>query len=286
MIVLKAILLILLVLTVAIVVAIVYGVSRWHVGTKALRAQLRATRVPITPATYAPRELEGLPPPVQRYFRAVLTEGQPIVAAVRVAHAGQFNMSETHAKWRAFTSDQLVITRRLGFDWDACIRMAPGMHVFVHDAYVAGEGILHAALCGLITLADLRGTPEVAEGELMRFLAEAVWYPTALLPSQGVRWDAIDDTSARASLVDGVTTVSLAFRFDAEGLIHTVHATARYRTVNGELVATPWQGRFWAHEVRGGMRIPLHGEVAWLLPDGPSPYWRGRITDIVYELAR
>jgi hypothetical protein len=91
MIVLKAILLILLVLTVAIMVAFVYGATRWHVGTKALRAQLRATRVPITPATYAPRELEGLPPPVQRYFRAVLPEGQSIVAAVPVAHAGQFN---------------------------------------------------------------------------------------------------------------------------------------------------------------------------------------------------
>ena len=265
----KAILLILLVLAVAIVVAIVYGASRWHIGTKALRVQLRATRVPITPATYDPRELEGLPPPVQRYFRAVLTEGQLIVAAVRVAHAGQFNMDATHAKWSAFTSDQLVITRRPGFDWDARIRMAPSLHVFVHDTYMAGEGFLHAALCGLITLADLRGTPEVAEGELMRFLAEAVWYPTMLLPSQGVRWDAIDDTSARASLVDDVTTVSLVFRFDAQGLIHSAHAAARYRTVNGALVATPWQGRFWAHEVRSGMRIPLHGEVAWLLPGWP-----------------
>jgi hypothetical protein len=286
MILLKAVLLILLVLAVAIMVAIVYGAYRWHVGTKVLRAQLRATRVPITPATYDPRELEGLPLPVQRYFRAVLTEGQPIVAAVRVAHAGQFNMDETHAKWRAFTSDQLVITRRPGFDWDARIRLAPGLHVFVHDAYVAGEGFLHAALGGLITVADLRGTPEVAEGELLRFLAEAAWYPTALLPSQGVRWDAIDDTSARASLVDGATTVSLVFRFDAEGLIHTAHAAARSRTVNGALVATPWQGRFWAHEVRGGMRIPLHGEVAWLLPERPLSYWRGRITDIVYEFAR
>ena len=72
------------------------------------------------------------------------------------------------------------------------------------------------------------------------------------------------------------------FLFDAKGLIHTAHAGARYRTVDGALVATPWQGRFWAHEVWGGMRIPLHGEVAWLLPEGPSPYWHGRITDIVY----
>ena len=73
----------------------------------------------------------------------------------------------------------------------------------------------------------------------MRFLAEAAWYPTALLPSQGVRWDAIDDTSARASLVDDVTTVSLVFRFDVQGLIYSAHAAARYRTVNGALVATP-----------------------------------------------
>ena len=74
-----AILLICVVLAVATVVAIVYGASRWEVGTKAIRAQLRSARVPITPATYDARELEGLPPPVQRYFRAVLTDGQSIV---------------------------------------------------------------------------------------------------------------------------------------------------------------------------------------------------------------
>jgi hypothetical protein len=283
---LKAILLICLVLAVALTVAIVCGASRWEVGTKELRAKLRSAGLPITPATYDPRELEGLPPTVQRYFRAALTAGQSIVAAVRVAHEGQFNMGKTQAKWRPFTSNQLVITRRPGFDWDARIRMAPGMNVFAHDAYVAGEGTLHATLFGLINLADLRGTPEMAEGELMRFLAEAAWYPSALLPSQGVRWEAMDDTSARASLADAATTVSIEFRFDAEGLINTVHAAARYRTVNGALVATPWQGRFWAHEVQDGMRVPMQGEVAWLLPEGPAPYWRGRITAIVYDLAR
>jgi hypothetical protein len=63
-------------------------------------------------------------------------------------------------------------------------------------------------------------------------------------------------------------TVSVDFRFDPEGLIDTVHAAARQRTVNGKLVATPWHGRFWAHELRNGMRIPLSCEVAWILPQG------------------
>jgi hypothetical protein len=89
--------------------------------------------------------------------------------------------------------------------------MAPGLNAFVHDAYVAGEGVLHAEFLGLVPLADLRGTPELAKGELLRYLAEAMWYPTALLPSQGVRWTPIDDNAARATLTDQSTTVSLDF---------------------------------------------------------------------------
>ncbi|MFY9270166.1 MAG: DUF6544 family protein [Candidatus Manganitrophaceae bacterium] len=75
-------------------------------------------------------------------------------------------------------------------------------------------------------------------------------------------------------------------RAKLEGLMSGVRAGARYRTVNGVLVATPWQGRFWNYEVRNGMRIPLEGEVAWEPPEGLWPYWRGRVTEIVYQFAR
>jgi hypothetical protein len=48
--------------------------------------------------------------------------------------------------------------------------------------------------------------------------------------------------------------------------------------VDGEVVPTPWQGRFWNYDERGGMWVPLDGEVAWLLPEGAKPYWHGHIT--------
>lgn len=283
---LKAALVVVIVLPVCMAGAVVYGVHRWEAGTRELRAKLEAARAPAEPARYDAREIGSLPSPVQRYFRAVLKDGQPMVAAARVSHEGQFNMRETEHKWSRFTSTQMVMARRPGFDWDARIRVAPGLDVFVHDAYVAGEGILHAELLGLLTVADIRGTREAAQGELMRFLAEAAWYPTVLLPGQGVRWDAIDDSSASATLRDDANTVSLEFRFDADGLISTMRAAARSRMVNGRLVPTPWQGRFWAYEAREGMRVPLEGEVAWELPDGLRPYWRGRIKDIAYDFAR
>jgi len=283
---LKAVLLLGAALLVVVAGASVYGSSRWTKGTRALRARLEAARIPITPLTYDEKEIENLPPPVRRYFRAVLKNGQAIVSAARLTHEGQFNMGEKQASWSRFTSSQVSVMRRPGFDWDARIAVVPGLNVFVHDAYVAGEGILHAELLGLVTLADMRATPDVAQGELMRFLAEAAWYPTALLPSQGIHWEPIDGVSATATLADGATTVSLVFRFDEKGLISGVRAAARTRTVNGALVATPWQGRFWNYELRDGMRVPLEGEVAWELPEGSWPYWRGRVTGITYDFAR
>jgi hypothetical protein len=159
--------------------------------------------------------------------------------------------------------------------------------VRVHDAYVAGEGILHPALFGLITLADMRDTGgNVAEGELMRFFAEAAWYPTALLPSQGVHWEPVDDRSAKATLIDGALSLMMLFRFGDDGFIESVRAEARGRTVGGQVIPTPWEGRFSSYQERSGMHVPLSGEVAWLLPEGRRPYWRGRITKLVYDFAR
>ena len=208
-----------------------------------------------------------------------------MVAGARVQHTGTFNMGQNGDNWKPFASEQKVVTRRPGFDWDGRVAMAPGLPVRVHDAYVAGEGILDARIVGLFPVVDMRGGGEVAKGELMRFFAEAAWYPTALLPGQGVRWEAVDNRSARATLTDGNTEITMLFSFDERGLIETVGAERRGRTVGGGIVPTPWRGRFWGYEERGGMLVPLEGEVAWLPPEGEKPYWRGRIEEIEYQFA-
>jgi len=266
-------------------VAVLYGRSRWKTETTSLRERLQAARLGISPKVFDPTELEGLPDPVQRYFRTVLREGQPVVSAVRVEQSGTFNMNEKRNLWKPFTSDQLVTTSRPGFDWNARIAVAPFVGVRVHDAYVAGEGILYAKLLGLVKVAEIQGTPEAAHGELMRFLAEAAWYPTALLPSQGVRWTDAGGRSATATLSDGATTVTLLFRFGETGLIESVRSENRGRIVDDKVIPTPWEGHFHNYQQRHGMLIPIDGEVAWMSPDGATPYWRGHITRIEFEFA-
>ncbi|MFM2399410.1 MAG: hypothetical protein RL341_1567 [Pseudomonadota bacterium] len=164
--------------------------------------------------------------------------------------------------------------------------MMPGLPVRVHDAYVAGEGILHPAILGLFILANLRGTGEIAQGEFMRYAAEASWYPTALLPSQGARWEAIDAQSAKVTLADGAVSTTLTYTFGSDGLVARIRADARGRTVGDKIIMTPWEGTWTNYEQREGMRVPTQGEVAWITPEGRKPYWRGTVTQLAYTFAK
>jgi hypothetical protein len=262
--------------------ALALGQWRWRQRTIALRTALRATGRPLTVTTYDRRETETLPAPVKRFFATALQDGQAIVTGVSFTQQGQFRIDERKANWQPFHATQFATMHPPGFDWDARIRMAPGVDVWVRDAYAAGAGSLRASVLGLLTVADIHDTAESARGELMRYLAEAAWYPTALLPSQGVRWEGTGDTSACATLVDGSTSVTLEFRFGSDGLIAEIGAASRPRSATE---SAPWLCRVSAFEQRGGMQVPMHGEVEWQLPNGPAPYFRCRMTAIEHEFA-
>jgi hypothetical protein len=285
-----------LVVTLVVVAAVwvallVLGHARWQTATQALVEQMAAARTPMVHKRYDPRELQGLPPPVQRYFQTVLTPGQPLIEAVSLEHAGQFNLSAEGQQWRPFRSRQWVTLRRPGFVWHGQVALAPGLPVHVHDAYVAGEGILKPQLLGWLTLADLHDMGgEVARGEFLRFLAEAAWYPTALLPSQGARWSAVDEHRAQVTISDGegagAVAATMTFRFNAQGLIESARAESRGRTVGGQVIPTPWEGRWSDYAQRDGMWVPLRGEVAWIAAGERQAYWRGDVAALRYEWAK
>lgn len=266
-----------------------YGSRQWSAMTQAQTGELDAARTAsgqaTHPARYDSRELEGLPAPVQRYFRAVLTDGQPIITAATINLDGTFNLSPTGQQWKPFTAHQRVVTRRPGFLWDAEIAMFPGLQVRVVDSYIAGMGRLHAAILGLFTIADLSGGGEIARGEFMRFFAEGAWYPTALLPGQGVRWEAVDDHSANATIADGPLTLTLLFRFNEAGLIGSFRAEARGAGSGKEMILLPWEGSWSNYQARDGMVVPFAGEVAWIRPEGRQQYFVGNVTSLNYEFA-
>jgi hypothetical protein len=262
--------------------AIALGTWTWNRTTSRLVARLQeAGRATASePVAFDVARLEGLPPPVARYFTFALPPGRPIIAAAHLRFSGTFATKPN--AWVPFTAEQDVRATPPGFVWDARIAMMPVVPVRVRDSYVGGAGAMRGVAAAVIPVVNQHDTPEMAAASLQRFLAEAVWYPTALLPREGLSWSAVDDTTARVTLTDGPTTVSLDVAFGSRGEIDRV-STLRYRDDKGSLVLTPWVGHHADYERIGGMMIPTSGEVAWVTPTGPKPYWRGRLEAATFD---
>jgi len=205
-----------------------------------MEANTQDASPPIT-AVYAPDEVAGLPAPVVRWFGFALRPGQPLIRTAHIRQEGSF--ARKRGVWCRFRARESFTVLPPAFSWDARIRMSPLVSVRVRDSYRNGEGVTLAKMAGIITLANQRGTPEIASASLLRYLAETPWLPTALLPCAGVAWDALDDTSARATLVDAGITVSMDVRFGTEGQITSVSAR-RYRDEGGRFVLIPWKAEF------------------------------------------
>jgi hypothetical protein len=226
-------------------------------------------------------QFESLPAPVRRYLTAVIPENRRRGLRVRFTQAGVFRVREEVEKWLPFTAEQHVVTNPPGFVWDATIRVAPLLSVRVMDAYQNGRGVLSARLLGVVPVAKASG-PEMDEGEMMRYLAEAIWYPTALLPDERLSWRPLDQRSAIAVLSDNGREVSVKFSFDDDGMIYRIDAD-RYRAENGGYRRRPWSAYCGEYALRNGFRIPLEARVVWHFPQLDLEYFRGRIESIEYD---
>lgn len=268
------------------ITAITAATVFWNRATARAVRRLRARARALQRAAdrdYSPDDLTGLPAPVARFFEFALTPGQPRVRLARVRQTGEFLM-RPGGRWRPFTAVQHIAARPPAFVWDATIHAAPLLDVRVRDSYLGGTGAMTARLASLVPLVNQRGTPEMNAATLVRWLAEAVWLPTALLPHEGVTWAAVDDDIARATIIDGTTAATLDVEFGARGEI--VRASAeRYRDVRGVPVRTPWVCHYRDYARTAGMMVPMTSEVEWVLPRERLPYWRAGIASAEYELA-
>ncbi|MDS0260270.1 hypothetical protein NDI56_12775 [Haloarcula sp. S1CR25-12] len=232
-------------------------------------------------ATFDPADAAGLPAPVRRYLTSAIPEGHPLVDTARIEQTGQLRTGDAASSWLPFSATHHVTVDPPGFLWDASVRAAPAVSVSVRDRFCDGEGSAAVSLFGVVPLDSVGTSPELVEAELQRYLAEAVWYPTALLPREGVQWDPIDERTAEATVEHRGVSASLTVSF-TDDEVRAVH-TERYRRVDDGFELTPWTGRWDDYERRNGLRVPLSGEVIWHRPEGELRAWQGRVTDIEYD---
>lgn len=251
---------------------------RWRRDTDALVARLVSQAGEGgPPRPYCDADLDGVPVPIQRFLRQVLRAGQPLARHVRITWTGQFNLGRPgRDKWKPFTAVQHFVPAAPGFVWDARIAMLPGVPVLVRDALIGSYAAMHGAVLGLVPVVHREGTPELLGSALQRYLGEAQWLPTALLPRAGVSWTPLDDTHARASITVGGTTVSLDYAVDAGGRVVSASTRERFYDDGKEpAVLRPWEARNLGYGERNGQLVATEAIVEWHLPGLRFPYWEG-----------
>lgn len=66
------------------------------------------------------------------------------------------------------------------------------------DSYIADIGNLKVLIMNIFTAVDGKGST-FNEGELQRWLAESVWFPTNLLPSEMIKRTAMNENTVKLS---------------------------------------------------------------------------------------
>lgn len=139
----------------------------------------------ISDKTFSYEQLSGLPEPVQRYFKHVLKDGQPLISYIILTHDGQFKTGQDKS-WVNIKGEQSFTTETPGFIWKGKTSMFTAC-----DSYIADKGRLVVSLLSLIKVVDKQGE-RINEGELQRWLGESVWFPTNLLPNEHLKWSPMD----------------------------------------------------------------------------------------------
>ena len=227
----------------------------------------------ISKKIFSYKQLEGLPEPVQRYFRYALNDGQPYISYVRLKHNGTFKPAEDK-KWTSIKGEQYFTAKTPGFIWKGKTSLFTA-----RDIYIGGKGKLVVSLFSLFKVVDERGS-HIDQAELLRWLGESVWFPTNLIPRENLHWKAIDSTKAKITFNYKGIAVYYIVHFNEQGQI-TKLETERYMEKDR---MKKWIGIVGDYKQIDGIKVPTYIEGKWDLEEGAYPYARFHIQQIEYDI--
>jgi hypothetical protein len=241
--------------------------------------ELLARQVAVEPMVVAEDDLAGLPEPVQQWLRWSGVVDRPMPTTIRLRQEGEFRLGEER-NWMPYDATEYFTTDPPGFVWSVTMEMAPMLTVVGRDRYAEGVGDIEMRLLGVVPVANERGGG-LNQGALLRYLNEIMWFPAGAL-NPYISWEAIDATSARATMSHDGVTASAVFIFDAEGRLTNMTAE-RYNNARDEIL--PWSTPIHAYGEFDGVRLPTEGVGIWHYETGDYVYIRLSISEVEYDRA-
>jgi hypothetical protein len=225
--------------------------------------------------------LDGLPPPIRRYLLYTGVVGAPLVRTVHLRQKGAMRQSAAQP-WLPLDAEQYYTVQPPGFVWSGTLRFGPLPLAQARDRYAQGRGNMLIRAGGIYPIADATGV-EMDQGAMMRYLSEMIWFPTAFL-GENIRFESVDDKSARVTLLDHGRSVSGTLYVDEEGRL-TLFVAQRYRMVGGGYELATWSTPVCEYGELAGLKLPTRGQATWRLAEGDLTYIDFAITELAYDAA-
>lgn len=221
------------------------------------------------------RMVADLPEPARRYFEFTIAEGTPLDTVAEISMTGQFALGTKDAPNYIPMIAEQVLAAPEGFLWE----MAGGsglMRVSGSDS----AGWTRFWLSGFIPVARAGGTVDHSLSSFGRIVSEAIfWTPAAVLPSEKVVWEAVDENTARVTITHNGNSQSVDVSVDADGRPFEI-VLQRWSDVNAEkeFRYQPFGGYLSEFRDFSGFRVPTHIEAGNLF--GTEDYFTFFIADV------
>lgn len=222
--------------------------------------------VPSRPGAPAPYAQE-LPPPVRRHFIDTIGETTPGVESAIVWGRGSACIRGVWLpmRFKAWYLPGRAFMRRL----EMTFFLRPVLRAV--DRYASGKGVVQLG-------ADVDEGPHVDDNQFRSLWAEAVWMPALFVHNPAIRWEAIDDNSARLVVPSGSGAAEFTAHFDPLTGRMTHLETTR-QTEDG--LIEPLRMDLLAWKEFHGVWLPNQVSIAEGESGSPGSYWN--VEGVVYN---
>ncbi|MGP0095265.1 MAG: DUF6544 family protein [Xanthobacteraceae bacterium] len=217
-----------------------------------------------------------LPPEVLALARRLGVADDAGGRVVRLTQSGEMWL-KPWSKPLAFTALQTFAVAEVGFLWQARFQAMAGVSMLIIDYLVGGKAGLEGRLLGVLTLVRVADSDAAFRGEAMRYLAELMWNPDALLFNTRLHWRVIDACTLAVATGNGARRSEVRLILDEAGDPVRAEADDRPRSEGRGFTECPWFGRSADYRTVGGRRIPTNAEAGWIINGVEFIYWRGRV---------
>ena len=246
-----------------------------------------ASHQPSAPATFDPAMIADLPDPAQRYFRYSIAPGTPLRTVAEISMEGEFSLgNKEDPNYMPMRAVQILAAPH-GFIWE--VRAGDGVWFSGSDGAGDGTSWSRFWLFGIAPVARAGNNDDHARSAFGRYVAEAVfWTPAALLPGDGVQWEAVDDSTARVTVTHRGLQQAADVSVGADGQPSKV-VFQRWSNANPEKVfqLQPFGGYLFDYKDFGGFRLPTRVEAGnFFETDDYFAFFKATVTSVRFLVAR